>query len=366
MKIMQVIPYFCFGGAETMCETLTYELKKLGHEICVVCLLPDRTSISQRMEEAGVRIVYLDKKLGLDLSMIPKLTKLMAAEKPDVVHTHLNVIKYAALAAKLAGVPKCVHTVHNVAEEEAEGRFQKLSNRLYFRSGWSVPVALSPKVQQSIADVYGMAKEKIPVIYNGIDLSRCQPKDVYEGQPLRLIHIGRFNEQKNHEGLLNAFAKIQKQIPACSLDLIGDGELRDAVETQVKDLGLTESVRFLGNQSDVYPYLQAADLFLLPSKFEGMPMTIIEAMGTGLPIVATAVGGVPDMLKQEESGLLTACDPDAVAEAVLRLARDVQLRERLGKEAKQQSQRFSAEHMAACYCAVYQGGTVCVHRRFPW
>lgn len=358
MKIMQVIPYFCFGGAETMCETLTYELKKMGHEVCVVCLLPERTPISRRMEEAGVRIVYLDKKLGLDLSMIPKLTRLMAAEKPDVVHTHLNVIKYAALAAKLANVPRCVHTVHNVAEEEAEGRVQKITNRFYFRSGWSVPVALSPKVHQSIVDFYGIPEEKVPTICNGVDLSRCQPKEAYNAEALSLLHIGRFNEQKNHEGLLKAFAKIKQQLPDCRLDLIGDGELRQAVESQAEDLNLAESIRFLGTQSDVYPFLQAADIFLLPSKYEGMPMTIIEAMGMGLPIVATAVGGVPDMLKQEESGLLTACDPDAVAEAVIRLARDPQLREHLGRNAKQESRRFSAEHMAACYCAVYQGGKI--------
>lgn len=356
MKIMQVIPYFCFGGAETMCETLTYELKKSGHEVCVVCLLPERTPISQRMEDAGVRILYLDKKLGLDLSMIPKLTKLMSAEQPDVVHTHLNVIKYAALAAKLAKIPVAVHTVHNVAEEEAEGRVQKITNRFYFRSGWSVPVALSPKVQQSIVNVYGMDAEKIPVIYNGIDLSRCLVKESYETDSPRLIHIGRFNEQKNHEGLLKAFAIIQKQIPDCTLDLIGDGELRQAVEAQARELGLSGSVRFLGSQSNVYPYLKDADVFLLPSKYEGMPMTIIEAMGTGLPIVATAVGGVPDMLKQEESGLLTDCDPDAVAEAVIRLLWDAQLRERLGRNAGQESVKFSAEHMAACYSAVYRGG----------
>ena len=358
MKIMQIIPYFCFGGAETMCETLTYELNKMGHEVCVVCLLPDRTPISRRMEEAGVRMIYLDKKLGLDLSMIPKLTKLMAAEKPDVVHTHLNVIKYAALAARLAGVPVYVHTVHNVAEEEAEGRLQKITNRFYFRNGWAVPAALSPKVRKSIVDVYGMAEDKIPVIYNGIDLSRCESKESYEMKTLRLLHIGRFNEQKNHEGLLKAFAKIVKQIPDACLDLIGDGELEDAVKLLAKELGLTESVHFLGNQTNVYPYLKNADIFLLPSKYEGMPMTIIEAMGTGLPIVASAVGGVPDMLTEEESGLLTPCDPDAVAEAVLRLAGNEQLRERLGRNAKQESRRFSAEHMAAAYCAVYQGGKV--------
>lgn len=149
MKIMQVIPYFCFGGAETMCENLTYALKNMGHQVVVVSLYGERTPISRRMEEAGVKIHYLDKKLGLDVSMIGKLKKLMTQEKPDVVHTHLDVIKYAAAAAKLAGAPRCVHTVHNVADKEAEGRAQKLINGFYFSHGWSVPVALSRRCKRA-------------------------------------------------------------------------------------------------------------------------------------------------------------------------------------------------------------------------
>ena len=98
MKILQVIPYFCFGGAETMCENLTHALISQGHEVTVVSLYQERTPISQRMEEAGVKILYLDKKLGLDLSMVPKLMKIMGQVKPDVVHSHLNVIKYTVAA----------------------------------------------------------------------------------------------------------------------------------------------------------------------------------------------------------------------------------------------------------------------------
>ena len=111
MKILQVIPYFCFGGAEVMCESLTYALGREGHSVSVVCLYDWHTPISERMEAAGVRIQYLDKKLGLDLSMIPKLAKIMRREQPDVVHSHLDTIKYAVAAAKLAGIRRCVHTV---------------------------------------------------------------------------------------------------------------------------------------------------------------------------------------------------------------------------------------------------------------
>ena len=329
MKVLQVIPYFCFGGAETMCENLTYALTKLGHRVTVVSLYAERTPISERMEAAGIRVRYLDKKLGLDLSMIPKLAKIMAEEKPDAVHTHLDVIKYAVAAARLKGIRRCIHTVHNVAEKEAEGRIQKLINGTYFRLGWSVPVALSPEVRDSIAAFYGMDKEKVPVIYNGVDLSRCLPKTEYGAQELKLIHVGRFNEQKNHKGLLDAFALVKQQLPDCRLDLLGDGELREETENYAKQLGLRDSVSFLGNRGNVYPFLQAADIFLLPSRYEGMPMSIIEAMGTGLPVVASAVGGVPDMMKDGQSGLLVTQDPRDVAEAVLMLAKSEELRRKI-------------------------------------
>lgn len=355
MKIMQVIPYFCFGGAETMCENLTYALKNMGHQVVVVSLYGERTPISRRMEEAGVKIHYLDKKLGLDVSMIGKLKKLMTQEKPDVVHTHLDVIKYAAAAAKLAGVPRCVHTVHNVADKEAEGRAQKLINGFYFSHGWSVPVALSPEVQKSIAAFYGLPLEKIPIIYNGIDLSRCLEKQDYALQnPAILTHIGRFNEQKNHEGLLHAFALIHKKHPLTRLNLLGDGELLEQTQALAKTLGISGSVDFLRSQSNVYPYLQNSDLFLLPSRYEGMPMTLIEAMGTGLPIVASKVGGVPDMLEDGKSAILTDCNPEKVAQAVCRILEDEALRKTLGRAAKAGSETFSAAHMAESYVRVYR------------
>ena len=354
MKILQVIPYFCFGGAETMCENLTYALTELGHTVVVVSLYGEHTPIARRMEQAGIRILYLDKKLGLDLSMIPKLVRIMKQEKPDVVHTHLDVIKYAVAAAKLSGIRRCVHTVHNVAHEEAEGCLQKIVNSIYFKLGWSIPVALSPEVRKTIVSFYGLKEQQVPMIYNGVDLGKCLPKTDYAlSQPAALLHIGRFNEQKNHKGLLEAFAQVVKVYPDCCLQMIGEGDLREETERYAETLGLREKVSFLDNQTNVYPFLQKADIFLMPSKFEGMPMTIIEAMGTGLPIVASAVGGVPDMLEDGKSGMLVPCDPDAVAGAVLQLLTRDDLRRELGSNALAGSRQFGAAHMARCYCDVY-------------
>ena len=355
MKILQIIPYFCFGGAETMCENLCYALQNQGHDVLAVSLFDDRTPIAQRMEAAGISIEYLDKKPGLDVSMLPKLTKIMKRFGPDVVHTHLNVIKYAAAAAKLAGVKKCVHTVHSVADKEAEGTLQKILNKIYFTLGWSVPVALSDEIQDTIADFYGMDKAKIPVIRNGIDLSRCQPKETYSfGETVTILHVGRFDLPKNHAGLLKMFARLHAKYPNCHLQLVGDGDLRPEMEALAENLGITPWVEFCGMQSDVHPYLHHADIFILPSLYEGNPMTIIEAMGTALPILATDVGGIPDMLTNGETARLAACEEDALLEACEALLRDEELRRRLGQAAKQDSPRFSSGYMARRYCEHYQ------------
>lgn len=354
MKVLQVIPYFCFGGAETMCENICYALQSMNHEVCVVCLYDEHTPISDRMEAAGIRILYLDKKLGLDVSMVPKLYKLMCAEKPDVVHTHMDVAKYAVAAAKMAGVKQCVHTVHNVAEKESTGIVQKL-NKLYFRLKWAKPVGLSPEIRTTIAEVYGLPEEEIPFVYNGLDLSLCVPKESYDiGQTASLLHIGRLSEQKNHEGLLMAYKLLRESYPQCHLHLVGEGELREQVEALVRELSLEENITFHGLQSDVHPFLHNADIFLLPSRYEGMPMTIIEAMATGLPIVATEVGGVPDMVTNGESAMLTPCEPAAVADACLKLLQNPELREKLGSNALRESEKFSAMKMAESYCQVYQ------------
>ena len=354
MKIMQVIPYFCFGGAEIMCENLTYALKNAGQEVFAVSLYHDRTPIARRMEEAGIRIVYLDKKLGLDLSMVPKLKTLIQQERPDVVHSHLNIIKYAAAAAKLAGVRKCVHTVHSLADREAEGRVQKIINGFYFRRGWSVPVALTPEVQSSVSEFYGLPLSRVPVIYNGIDLSRCVPKTTYEtGETVTILHVGRFDVPKNHPGLLEAFRLLLETHPECRLRLVGDGDLRADMEKLAREKGIADFVEFCGMQSNVYPYLHDADIFTLPSIYEGNPMTIIEAMGTGLPIVASRVGGIPDMISDGESGLLVEPEPQSICAGLTRLVGDAALRQRLGLAARKQSQTFSAEHMARDYISCY-------------
>lgn len=353
MKVIQIMPEFGLAGAETMCENLCYELKKDGIELLVVSLYDYHSAITERLENAGIKILYMNKKPGLDLSMIPKLRKVFKKERPDVVHTHRYVMQYAVPAS--IGLPiKRIHTVHNVAEKEVPEKTQKL-NYVFYHSFHVVPVALSKEVRSSINRIYRIPQKKIPVIYNGIDLSRCIPKESYETEgPLNILHIGRFSQQKNHKMLIETFSEFVRDYPESTLVLIGGGELEEEMEQLAASLGVGDKVRFEGLISNVYPYLHKADIFVLPSNYEGMPMTLIEAMGTGLPIIATDVGGISSMVNNNVDGILISNDKDELKEALEGLLSESK-RQELGIEARKKPLKvFSSAVMGEKYIKLYK------------
>lgn len=347
------MPEFGLAGAETMCENLTYELCKLGHDVTVISMYEYHSSITERLEKAGVDVRYLHKKAGIDLSMIGKIRRILSETKADVVHTHRYCAQYAIPAAIFAGVKHRVHTVHNVAEKE-NGKLARKLNKFFFKHFHVIPVALSELIRDTIVEEYGIEKCRIPVILNGIDLSRCILKDNYDyvGN-FKILHIGRFSEQKNHIGLLQAFQIFHEKHSDSELWLIGDGEKRAETEKYVADNDLIPYVKFLGLQNNVYHFLHDADMFTLPSNYEGIPMTLIEAMGTGLPIVATAVGGVPDMLDRN-SAILTNVDSKEIADAFEKYYYDENLRSKHGTEVTSHAKAFSSETMAEEYLKIYK------------
>lgn len=352
MKIIHVIPYFGIGGAETMCETLVTTLASKGHDVIAISLYATRSEITERMEKAGIDVRYLDKKSGFDFSIRKKLKQIFNQEKPDVVHTHLYVGKYVFPVAKKCGVKKIVHTVHSVAQKEL-GRIDQIISKHYYKKHRVIPVALSETVRETIESVYSLAKSDIPVVFNGVNLTKCIKKDNYEkGETFSIVHVGRFQEVKNHEGLVEAFEKFHNKYANSELILIGYGVRQTAIEEMVKAKNLQESVKFLGKKAEVYEFLHNADLFCLPSHYEGIPMSIIEAMGTGLPIVATNVGGIPDMV-DDSCAILTPVDSEEIANAIERYYLSDELRRSHGESAIKMVQRFSSVVMADNYLEVY-------------
>ncbi len=352
MKIIQVIPNLGIGGAEIMCESLTYELIRKGHSVIVISLYNLNTEITARLKKNNIDIRFLNKKRGLNISVIRKLRKIIKQENPDVVHSHLYAIKYVVLSCIFSKKTRCIHTVHNIASKETT-KIGLFLNKIFFKCKKAIPVALSKQIQKSIVEVYHLKSENVPIVYNGIDLSKCNRKTNYEIKGnVKILHIGRFMEQKNHAGLIDAFKLFHDKFPKSELQLIGDGPLREEIDIKVRDYRLESCVTFMGLQKDVYNYLHDADIFVLPSLYEGMPMTLIEAMGTGLPIIATCVGGVPDML-DNVSALLVPINTVEITRAFEKYYTDLNLRRHHGEAALELSKKFSASFMAEGYLKIY-------------
>lgn len=356
MKIIQVIPSFDLAGAEIMCENLIYALAKLGHEVVAVSLYDRKTAISKRLEKKNIKVYYLGKKPGFDISIYKKIKNIFKSESPDVVHTHLYVTKYVFPVAKKLKI-KVIHTVHSVAQYENTKLSRKL-NKIYFKNGSAVPVALSKKIQATIVDEYGLESDFVPVIFNGIDLGKCKIKKDYSYTGnFKILHVGRFMDVKNHKSLAEAFSIFNKKYPDSRLYLIGDGELRSETEKFADQIGIKHAVEFLGLQSDVHKYISTMDVFVLPSKYEGIPMTLIEAMGSGMPIVATRVGGIPDML-DDESAILIPIEAEAINDALENYYLNEGLRRSHGLSALRLADRFSSDTMAINYLKVYDEGKI--------
>ena len=350
------MPEFGLAGAETMCESLCYQLKKNGVDVLVVSLYDFHSAITKRLEDNNIKVIYLGKKSGLDLTIISKLIRVFRKERPDVIHTHRYVMQYAIPAAIVTGVKTRIHTVHNVAKKE-NTRIARKVNTLFYKFNGVIPVALSKLVQETISDEYKINKNRIPIIFNGIDLSRCIAKQNYDtSDKFVFLHIGRFADAKNHIGLVLAFKKVCDRYPKCQLNLVGDGPLKDDIENKVKEYELDNNITFMGLKDNVYGLLTNSDAFILPSNYEGMPMTLIEAMGTGLPIIATKVGGIPDMLSDGVDSILVENKTDAIADAMITVIENGNLRKKIGANALIRSKTFSSSMMCEKYMQLYKGG----------
>lgn len=352
MKILEIMPDFNLAGAEIMVENLCYELKK-QHEVTVVSMYHCETAITERLKSNGIDLVFLDKKNGFDWTATQRLKKVIRDFAPDVIHTHRYMLMYAVLAGGINKQRKIFHTVHNVAEKEVPLKLQYFQKYLFKRKR-VVPVAISPRIRESIEKRYGLIEDDIPMIYNGINVKRFLPKSDYaQHDVFTCLHIGRFSEQKNHVEMILALKKLIDEGEKIRFVFVGEGDLLEDIEKKTNELHLMDYVIFAGTTGDVSPWFEKCDLFMLPSKWEGMPMTLIEAMSAAMPIIAANVGGVPDMLRNGKSAILIEPNADDLINKILELKKDEKLRRRIGREAFKESTKFTSEHMGEEYSEIF-------------
>jgi glycosyltransferase involved in cell wall biosynthesis len=266
--------------------------------------------IERRLRQAGIPMWFLNKRPGLDPRVFLPSDRVIRDFRPDVVHTHMSVLRYVLPAILHHRVPLAVHTLHNLAEYETDTLGRGLQ-WLAFR-GRVEPVAISREVASSIERVYGvkaryMVPNCIPVEkYRADDKvrERWRTQEGIDPGAVVFTSVARFEPQKNPFLLLDAFARLRD--PRARLMLIGHGGQKDEVIHYIRERGLEPSIRMLGLRGDVPECLAASDVFVLSSNWEGNPLSVMEAMSAGLPVISTAVGGVPELVESGRSGLLVA------------------------------------------------------------
>jgi glycosyltransferase involved in cell wall biosynthesis len=359
IKVLQVLPQFGAGGAEHMAMHLMLGLCRT-HAVSAAGLFPSSNSAAEGiLSRAGIPLFHLGKRPGFDPRTFAAFDRLLAEVQPDIVHTHLSVLRYALPGLYKRRV-RTIHTLHNLAQYETDA-FGRLLNRWAFR-GTVLPVAISAEVAASVRRFYGvecaaMVPNCIPVeefSYLPQDRQQFRTRQGFDDKAILLISVARLEPQKNPLLLLRAFERLC--CPAAHLLMFGSGSMSAQVSAYVRSHLLQDRVHLMGKRSDIPQWLAASDIFVLSSDWEGNPLAVMEAMAAGLPVVATAVGGVPELVESGKQGyLVPAGDLNGLTEALRRLLDHPGRRIVLGHSARvRASECFNLDRMTQGYANLYR------------
>ena len=335
MNIVFITTGLARGGAEIQLVQLALRHKAHGHDISVVSMLPPR-ALQDELAAAKIPLLCLHMTRGIPNPLaLFRLVRIIQRIRPDVVHAHMIHANVLARVTRLfCRMPVLVCTAHNVYEiSTREKVIKEYSFRDFLYRITESLANVTTQICQAGADRYlrvrATAQSRMRMIYNGVDVNLFTPSTDLRAEKRRelgldqqwaWLAVGRIEEAKDYPNLMQAFAILLRSYPTDRLLIAGDGPLRPAVEEQCRVLGLNRALTFLGLRKDVAELMQAADAFVMSSMFEGLPLVLIEAHASGLPIVATRVGGIPEVVIDGASGYLCeAKTPTALADAMLRL-----------------------------------------------
>jgi glycosyltransferase involved in cell wall biosynthesis len=362
MHILHVVETLHVGGLERVVIDLVLQQAALRHECMVVCLF-EKGSLSGELEDKGIPVSCCNKKNNLDLKAVRRLAETIRTFQPDIVHTHnMSCNYYAALALLKDRRIRLINTRHGIGEMPRKQRW--LFGISLFRTAYLVGVC--GQATELLRTRFPFFRHKMKTIPNGIVLDRHPPRSEQQhrqltsslGLPresLLVTVVARLNPVKNHRMLIEAFAQTAEKVPLARLIIIGDGELRTGLEKLARDLGVEDKLLFLGDRRDVAELLAGMDLFVLPSTQEGHSISLIEACASSLPIIATNVGGNPEIVKDGINGLLTESNNvRALADKMEELLLDKEKRERFGQNGRTWAEtEGSVQAMAQRYQNIY-------------
>jgi glycosyltransferase involved in cell wall biosynthesis len=361
LKVVHVVLSLDCGGLERIVLDLVREGRSLGQRVAVICL--ERPgSLASDVEAAGAKVVCVHKRPGLRIGVIGQLNKVLNELRPEIVHSHqIGALIYAGPAARRVGIPGVVHTQH--------GRLYalRLRNRLMWRLAGSYATrffCVSKDIAARILAFHVVPRHKLCVIPNGIEAQRFRERTdsevlrqalgIPQGAPI-IGTVGRLTEIKHQDLLIRAFSRVRKESPDAHLLLVGDGPLMVELRDLTASLGLSKYTHFVGYQTQPERYLHLMDTFILPSRSEGMPLAVLEAWAAGIPVVASRVGGLPELINPGRNGLLfPPGDEVSLKESICKILADKDLARRLREAGcKRVDSEFSLTRMARGYHGHY-------------
>jgi len=345
------------SGSEAHLLQLLPDLRARGWDIRFLMLHEDEPGAWEFADELRSRGVPLEGvKLRADVDPIAfgEVVAYLSRTRPRILHTHLvHADVYGQLAGSLTRVPFRLSTKHGF-NEFREGRWFGFADRSV-GSLAHVHIAISQGLAQYLAETEGFDEEDFEIVHYGIAADGAAVP--YTGGEPRLLCVGRLIPIKGHLVLLRALAQARTRVPAVTLDIAGRGSLEPALKSYARELGLADAVRFLGFVSPVQKAIEDAAIVVVPSLGEGFGMVALEAMERARPVIASAVGGLPEIVADGETGLVVpSADADALAEAIVALAGDLPRASEMGSLGRERAlSEFTPEKCAARIDQLYSG-----------
>jgi glycosyltransferase involved in cell wall biosynthesis len=349
ITVLQLIGSLRIGGAERQLASLVGEFDRRKLRV-IVATMESGGSLVEQFRAAGVDIRPLGFRMRHFVSGVRRLCRLLRDEKVDVLHGHMyHAAWYGRIAGLLAGVPVMIATDHG---QELWKKPWNVAFERYMNRHTSLRIAVSEDVAEILRKREHVPEDKLAVIPNGVDVDRfkaggnerqqVRAELGLSGDAVVVGTVARLVEPKALHIMIRAVAQVADVDPRVRLLVVGDGPLRADLERCASDLGITERVIFTGMRSDIPGLLAAMDIFALSSISEGLPVSLLEAMAAGKPIVATRVGGIPEAVTDRRECLLVEPgDAKALADGIMELIRKPDLAAELGRRA---GERVLAEY----------------------
>jgi sugar transferase (PEP-CTERM/EpsH1 system associated) len=356
------------GGMEWVVVNLLKKLNRNMFNPVMVCLVKGGSLVTE-VKKLNCPVIILNKPEKLDFSVSFRLAKVIREKKIELIHTHnTGAYIYGTIAAKLAGCGVIIHTEHGryFPDKKRLMVAEKILSNFTYRI-----VTVSEALKNDLIKFEKINPEKISVITNGIDLKHFKPlaKNVIRQKKHELGldkndfvigNIGRLVSVKGHRDLIQAFSLVHKSLPKVKLVIAGDGPLKDDLINFSQSLRLQKNILFLGERNDILELLNTFDIFVLPSKSEGISLTLLEAMAVGKPVVATSVGGNKEIIENGKDGYLVPAQiPKRLGEIILNIVKTYKNNRELGVLAYEKvREKYSLDKMVNDYQNVYESALV--------